>query len=95
MYCKCTAMVDMGLVVLQNPTNSEKVLCSEECPASSDDTYPAIIIKEEVLSDAVEEKYPVPTTFVGIKGEPEVSCVSVSMLCDFRNTDIPVSSDWG
>jgi hypothetical protein len=74
-------MIDMGLVVLQNPTDFEKVqiLCSEDCPASSDDTYPAIIIKEEVLSEAEEKKFPVPTTFVGIKDdEPEVSCVSVS-----------------
>jgi hypothetical protein len=85
------------LVVLQKPTDFEKVqgLCSEECPASSDDSHPAISIKDEVLSQAKEEKYPVPVTFVGIKGEPEVSCVSVSMLCDFRNTGIPVSIELG
>jgi hypothetical protein len=70
-------MIDMGCFVLQNPTDFEMVhgLCAEECPASSDDSYPAICIKDEVLSDAEEEKYPVPITFVEIKGEPEVSCV--------------------
>jgi hypothetical protein len=75
-------MIDMGLAVLQNPTDFENVqgLCTEKFPASSDYTYPAIRIKDEVLPDAEEEKYPVPVTFVEIKGEPEVSCLSVSML---------------
>jgi hypothetical protein len=69
-------------------------LCSEECPAYSDDTCPAIRIKHEVLSDAEEEEeFLAPMAFVGIKGEPEVSCVSVTMLCDFINTGVPVSSD--
>jgi hypothetical protein len=88
-------MIDMGCFVLQNPTDFEMIpgMCAEECPASSDDSHPAISIKDEVLSDAEEEKYPVPVAFVGIKGEPEVSYVSVSMFCDFRNTGIPVSSD--
>jgi hypothetical protein len=78
-------MIDMGLVVLQNPTDFGKVqgLCSEECPASSD-TCPAISIKDEILSDT-EEKYPDPITFVGIKDEPEVSCVSVPILIVCRN----------
>jgi hypothetical protein len=73
-------MIDMGLVVLQNPTDFGKVqgLCSEECPASSD-TCPAISIKDEALSDA-EEKYPDPISLLRINDEPEVSCVSVSML---------------
>jgi hypothetical protein len=72
----------MGLIVLQNPTDFEMVpgLCAEKCPASSDDTYPAISIKDEVLSDAEEEKYPVPITFVKIKAEPEVSWVCVHVV---------------
>jgi hypothetical protein len=66
------------LVVLQDLVNLEKVrgLCSEICPTSSHDTYQAIIIKDEVFSDA-EEEYSIPITFPGMKVEPEVSCVSV------------------
>jgi hypothetical protein len=65
----------------------EKVrsLHSEICPASSHNTYPAVSIKAEVFSDAEEEEYPEPLTFVGIEAEPEVSCVSVSMLWGFTN----------
>jgi hypothetical protein len=81
----------MTLSALQNPTDFENIqsLHSEMCPASSHDAYPAISIKAEVLSDAEEEEDPVPITFVGVKAEPEVSCVSVSMLWDFTNADIP------
>jgi hypothetical protein len=46
-------------------------------------------MKAGVFSDAEEEEDPVPLTFVGIKAEPEVSCVSMSMLWDFTNTGIP------
>jgi hypothetical protein len=49
------------------------------CPESSHDAYQVISVRAQILSDA-EEEYPVPLTFVGIKAEPEVSCVSVSML---------------
>ncbi|XP_033609236.1 gastrula zinc finger protein XlCGF49.1-like, partial [Cryptotermes secundus] len=57
-----------------NPTDLEKVrgLCSEMCPASSHDTYPAFSIKAEVFSDAEVEEYPVPLTFAGIEAEPEI-----------------------
>jgi hypothetical protein len=82
------------LVVLQNPTDSENVqgLCSEICPASSHAAYEAVSIKAEVLSDikaeelsdAEEEDYPVPVTLPGIKTEPEVSRVSMSMLGIFH-----------
>jgi hypothetical protein len=72
----------IAFVVLQNLTDSEKVLspCSEICPASSHDAYPAVSIKAEVFSDAEEEEDPVPLTCVGIKTEPEVSCVSVRWI---------------
>jgi hypothetical protein len=75
----------VALVVLQNLTDSENVqsLCTEMCPASSHDAYQAINIKAEVLSDA-EEEDPHAKTFPGIKAEPEVSCVSVSMLGGFH-----------
>jgi hypothetical protein len=50
-------------------------------PASSQDGYEAISVKAEVLSDAEAGEDPLEITFPGgIKAEPEVSCVSVSML---------------
>jgi hypothetical protein len=51
--------------------------CTEVCPASYG-AYEGITIKAEVLSDVEEEENPL--TFPEIKAEPEVSCVSVSML---------------
>jgi hypothetical protein len=36
------------------------------------------------VSDAEEERYPVPISFRRIKAEPEVSCVTVSMLNGFH-----------
>jgi hypothetical protein len=79
-------MIDIALVVLQNLTDLEKVrcLCSEMSPASSQNAYQAISVKAEVLSDVEEEEDPLPVTFPGIKVEPEVSCVSVSMLGVFH-----------
>ncbi|XP_033607406.1 zinc finger protein 782-like [Cryptotermes secundus] len=58
----------------KNPTDSEKLQgpCSEMSPASSQDSYQAISVKAEVLSDAEEEESPVPLTFVEIKAEPEI-----------------------
>jgi hypothetical protein len=66
--------------VLQNSGDLDTVrgLRSEICPASHD-AYPAVIMKTEVPSDAEEEECPLPLTFVGIKAEPEVSCVSTSL----------------
>jgi hypothetical protein len=74
------------LAVLQNLDDSENVrsLCSETCPASSHDAYQAINIKAEVLSDVEEEEDPLAVTSPGIKAEPEVSCVSVTMLGGFH-----------
>jgi hypothetical protein len=55
--------------------------CSETYPASSNDAFQAMNIKVEEGSDVeVEEKHPVPMTFVGIKAEHEVSCMSVCPL---------------
>jgi hypothetical protein len=53
-------------------------------PASSHDAYQATSGKAEKLSDAEEEECAHPITFLGIKAEPEVSSVSVSMLCGFK-----------
>jgi hypothetical protein len=66
-----------------------RALHSEVCPASSRDAYPAVSIKAEVFSDAEEEEYPVPLTFVGIKAEPEVSYVSMPMLGRFHKYRYP------
>jgi hypothetical protein len=72
----------VALVVLQNP--NVRGLCTEMCPASSHDAYQDIGIKAEVLSDVEEEEDPVPITFPEVKAEPEVSCVSVSVLGRFH-----------
>jgi hypothetical protein len=74
------------LVVLQDLTDLEKVHSPhrEICPASSHDAYQAISIKAEKLSDVEDEDVPAPVTFIAIKAEPEVSCVSVSMLGGFH-----------
>jgi hypothetical protein len=80
-------MMDVGLVVLQNLADSEKECspCSEMSPAASQDAYQAIRMKAEVLSDAEAEEDPLAITFPGgIKAEPEVSCVSVSVLGRFH-----------
>jgi hypothetical protein len=74
------------LIVLQDLTDLEKVRSphSEICPESSHDAYQAISIKVEKLSDAEDEEDPDPVTLPGIKLEPEVSCVSVSVLGGFQ-----------
>jgi hypothetical protein len=75
-------MIDAALVILQNLTESEKKrsLCSEMSAASSQDASQAISVKAEVTSDAEAEEDPLAITSPGIKAEPEVSCVSLSML---------------
>jgi hypothetical protein len=79
------------LVVLQNLTDSENVggRCTGICPTSSHDAYQAINIKAKVLSDAEAEEDPLALTSPGIKAEPEVSCVSVSMLGGFHKYKYP------
>jgi hypothetical protein len=64
--------------VLQNYTTLEKGVlspCSETYP-TSDDANQAMNIEAEEVSDA-EEEDPVPITFVEIKAEPEVRCMSL------------------
>jgi hypothetical protein len=41
-------------------------------------------MKADVLSDVEEEEDPVPVALPGIKAEPEVSCVPVSMVGGFH-----------
>jgi hypothetical protein len=79
-------MTDAALLVLQNLTDSEeeRSLCSEMSPASSEDAFQTISVKAEVPSDVEAEEDPDPVTFLGIKAEPEVSCVSASMLGGFH-----------
>jgi hypothetical protein len=60
-------------------------LCGEVSSASPQDADQAIIIKAEVPSDAEAEDDPLAITFPGgIKADPEVSSVSVSMLGRFH-----------
>jgi hypothetical protein len=53
-------------------------------PASSQDGYQAISVKAEVPSDVEAEEDPLSIRSPGIKAEPEVSCVSVTMLGGFH-----------
>jgi hypothetical protein len=91
MYCECIAMIHTALVVLQNLTGSKKKrdLHSEMSGASSQDTYQAISVKYEVLSDAEAEEDPHPIKFPGTIIEPKVSCVSVFMLGGFHKYRYP------
>jgi hypothetical protein len=75
-----------SLFVLQDVTDLEKVrgLCGEIYTACSHDVTHAVRIKTEELSDAEVVEGPSAITFTGIKDEPEVSCVSVSMLSGFH-----------
>jgi hypothetical protein len=79
-------MIVMALFVLQDVTDLKKVrgLCHEIYTASSHDVSHAISIKTEELSDAEVVEEPVQITFTGIKNEPEVSCVFISMLGGFH-----------
>jgi hypothetical protein len=70
----------MASFVLQKSTDFQET--------SSHDAYPAVRIEADISSDAEEEESPVPLTFVGIKTEPEVSCISIPMLWDFTNTGL-------
>jgi hypothetical protein len=78
-------MIKVALVVLQNLTDSEEeqIPCSEMSPASSQNAYQAISIKAEVPADAEAEEDPLAITPPGIKAEPGVSFVSVSMVGRF------------
>jgi hypothetical protein len=86
MESKCIAIIDIALFVLQNVTGPEKVQGphSEICPASSHDVCYSINVKTEEVSDLEEEDL-APVPFLGIKAEPEVSCVSVYVPL-FTNT---------
>jgi hypothetical protein len=87
-------MTDAAFLDVRNPADLETVhvrgLCGEMCPAFSHDAYQATNIKAEVPSDAeAEDGPPAITSPRGIKAEPEVSCVSISMLGGFRNYKYP------
>jgi hypothetical protein len=82
-------MADKYAMVLQNCMDLQKHApgpCSETFAASSHDANQAVNIKVEEVSDVeVEEERPVPMTFIGIKAEHEVSCVSVCpQFCRFH-----------
>jgi hypothetical protein len=76
-------MIDKDVMVLQNHTNSaieQQNPCGDPNP-SSRDVSQAINIKDEEVSDAEEEEGPVPITFLKIKLEPEVRCMSLYVHC--------------
>jgi hypothetical protein len=67
------------MVVLQNYTNSEKILEGSygETDPPCYDADQAMNIKDEDVSDVEEEEDPMPITVQEIKTEPEVSCMSL------------------
>jgi hypothetical protein len=72
-------------MALQNCMDLKKDIpgvCSETCPASSQEGSGGIGIKTEVVSDMEEEDDPVPVSILGMKADCEVSwivCVSTEM----------------
>jgi hypothetical protein len=66
-------MIDKGMMVLQNQTNSEMEVLepSDQTHPTSRDASQAINIKVEEVSDAEEEAGPVPISFRKIKAETE------------------------
>jgi hypothetical protein len=70
-----------SMLTLQNSRDFEKCMPGETYPTASHDASRAMNIKAEDVSDAeVGEEHPVPMTFVGVKSEHEVSCMSVSTV---------------
>jgi hypothetical protein len=67
--------------LFQNPDTGCKF--SEMCPVSPHDACYAISVKTEEVSDLKEEEDLAPIPFPGIKAEPEVSHVSVSILSGY------------
>jgi hypothetical protein len=77
------SLIDKDVMVLQNLTNSamEEWDPSGEPNPTSGDASHANSIKVEEVSDAEEEEAPVPITFLKIKLEPEVRCMSLYVHC--------------
>jgi hypothetical protein len=65
-------MIDKDIMVLQK---------FGETHPTSHDANQAISIKTEEVSDAEEEEDRMPITFVEIKTEPQVSCMSLHAYC--------------
>jgi hypothetical protein len=73
-------MTYKSMLILQSCRDLEKcvpVPCSETYATPSHNANQAVNIKVEEDSDIEVEEHPVPMTFVGIKSEHEVSCMSV------------------
>jgi hypothetical protein len=71
------------MLVLQDSTVVKKEELSPfgETFPTSDDAEEVKNVKTEVVSDIDEEEDPVPITFMKIKVEPEVSCMSLYVHC--------------
>jgi len=79
-----------GCVVLQNCMDilkSEPGSCIGTCQKSSDDGNHFVGIKVEEVTDIKAEVDPGPTTSIGIKTEPAVSCMSVCIQIYVHWTD--------
>jgi hypothetical protein len=88
-------MTDKGILVLQNCMDLDKCApgpCGETYPTAANDATVTMNIKVEEVSDIeVEDECPVPMTFVGIKAEHEVRCMSACPLlaCFTHNKKYP------
>jgi hypothetical protein len=76
-------MIDKGMMVLQNNTNVEE-MAPGSCGgtyATSEDANERMGIKAEEVPEVKKEEYHVPITFQKIKADPEVSYMSLYVLC--------------
>jgi hypothetical protein len=89
-------VIDKDMRVLQNSVDLKKpvpVQCNETYSPAPHVQNQAMNMKvEEVSCIDVKEERPVPMTFVGIKAEHEVSCMSVCPL--LGTTEFVIFSKW-
>jgi hypothetical protein len=84
-------MIGKDMMVLQNHKKSEmevKDPC-DETNTTSHEASQAININVEEVSDAEEEAGPVPISFLEIKAEPEVRCMSLYVHCKSKAIATP------
>jgi hypothetical protein len=76
-------MIDKDMIFLQNSTIVKKELRGPfgEMYLAFCDADQAMNIKSEKVSDTEEEEDPMPVTFLEIKADPEVSCMSLYAHC--------------
>jgi hypothetical protein len=88
------ARTDKGMVVLQDSLDSQKDApgSHSEARASSPIGVQAVNIKVEEFSDVEDREDPVPTRFMEVNFEDEVSCMSVwpSLGISHLHPELPI-----